>query len=222
MIELDYCVSPESNINLEKKAYMFQLFLSEYDKKYSFNKKLDVERVLDTFLPIYNGFSISIVSNEKIDDAIEAQTCFESKAIEIREKDFEEQLTKNCPRFRYTCCHEIGHTILHSNQLLGNKNKTISLGRPKNEIPTFRRAEWQAEVIASCILMPLKPITKLYLERNNKSLDSIAKTISKTYLVSKSAALNRLKTIKNYETKGELKKLLRSLEKQKSQLFDDN
>lgn len=93
-------------------------------------------------------------------------------------------------RMRFTLCHEIGHLILH-NQLLKNKldeklddDYTLSFKFSVTE-KSSRRLELQANIFASYILLPIKPLNRmvgLFFEKER---------ISKKYLYLDSQPVNQ-------------------------------
>lgn len=72
----------------------------------------------------------------------------DEKVIYIRE-DVYDGAHQNKPRDRFTLCHELGHLVLH-------RDIPIALSRidPLNPPAIYRNSEWQADMFASCLMMP--------------------------------------------------------------------
>jgi IrrE N-terminal-like domain len=64
-------------------------------------------------------------------------------------------------RYRFTVAHEIGHRVLHRHLLTANLSQPSAIccsGRAE------KRAEWQADFFASCLLMPLGIVKDAWFE----------------------------------------------------------
>lgn len=61
--------------------------------------------------------------------------------------DVYENAIKDIGRDRFTIAHEVGHYFLHRNN--------IALARSKSSVPAYRNPEWQANVFASALLIPV-------------------------------------------------------------------
>lgn len=98
--------------------------------------------------------------------------------IYIRE-DVYEGANNGSPRDRFTMCHELGHLVLH---------KGVSLSRidPTSPPPIYKNSEWQADMFASCLMMPK------YLLRNYSDVSSVMQVFG----VSKQAANARRRDFK--------------------------
>lgn len=139
-------------------------------------------------------------------------------------------------RFRFTLCHEIGHLIMHS-EILNDRidakednETTLSLNYYASEMST-RRLEIQANIFASYLLLPRKPLMEevakffvkndirkgyIYLDNqmvNRVQVDSLLNTISERFKASKESvrikliSLSILKDESNFSFRKHLKKL---------------
>ena len=68
---------------------------------------------------------------------------------------------KNDGRLRFTCAHEIAHWLIHEYYFLGN-GCTAALLNPQMIPLTSGKIERQANIIASCLLMPAGQVKKAF------------------------------------------------------------
>lgn len=200
----DYCVNGMSKIRIERSALDF---LSKYKRTALEDNAdpLDVENLLETTMFAHSRYALSIVPDNEMPQDIEALTSFSERVIELRASDFN-QLSEPC-RSRFTACHEVGHAILHTLQLenLRKPSDGIELYRRKEDIPTYQRADWQAETFASAILMPIIPAMHLYKSMIYEGFQTcmIVEAFIKRFMVSSMAAEVRIDMIRDYIDKGE-------------------
>jgi hypothetical protein len=86
-------------------------------------------------------------------------------AIEIlmRQEFFEAVFTSTSStnRARSTLAHEVGHAVLHANEIKGGRHRPeeFALRRARrSEIKTYEDAEWQAHMFAGVFLIPRPPL----------------------------------------------------------------
>lgn len=115
--------------------------------------------------------------------------------------------SRNFGRYRFTCGHEGGHWILHRDMF---KYESEKMTEAKTDGHFFKTdadwMEWQADYIASCLLMPRKTFTmaarEVLAEAGRKCKDIfeyknyVLKKMSDIFQVSVQAAYIRLKELK--------------------------
>lgn len=105
-----------------------------------------------------------------------------------------EWLEKGNPRGGYFVAHELGHCLLHTDQLVRlaemPKAEQAALHRDGQVVghETYQDTEWQANAFASALLMPARGL--LVLEQNHDKLSPVI--IAKHFRVSAQAASYRL------------------------------
>lgn len=131
-------------------------------------------------------------------------------------------LTADESRWRFTIAHEIGYLLLHSalSRLVGSDHIDARVDyerlQDSKKANGFQRMEWQANVFASCLLMPRKSVQDLVFEhQKNRGVDrfpfaavfvdnqrgnrhiffSFIRLLSAHFRVSKAAAEYRLKDL---------------------------
>lgn len=183
-------VKPLSKRDIEVKAIGYlQSFQPEALNK---PKPVDVERILDYGIQHSHGFSPRIVKHFD-NPSIEAQTNLNKRCIEVTDECYD---ALNCPgRHRFTVCHEIGHVILHFEQLM--LADTTLHRKSRAQLKTYEDPEWQAEHFSGAILMPLTTMFPTYIRmvRAGLSFEEVSLEISNQYFVSVSAAATRIKKI---------------------------
>ncbi len=108
-----------------------------------------------------------------------------------------EGLLQNRNRPRFTGAHEAGHAVLHAGQLAVMNDS--ARGQPtlyrKDEIKPYLNPEWQANVFASAILMPLPGIEAILRRMTSRSLMLATPMVSSQFCVPEQAAELRLKKL---------------------------
>jgi len=95
-------------------------------------------------------------------------------------------------RARFTVAHEIGHAVLHANEL-------VRLGRVPHRVhamqrgsaaehPTYLDTEWQADVFASAMLMPARGLAALEQEVGELTADAIQRRFRVSYAAASTRA----------------------------------
>ncbi len=95
----------------------------------------------------------------------EAEVNFDEKVLRVSEETYNglyEQPEKG-NRHRFTIMHEIGHICLHSRcfSRLQHKKRSDVVMHRRSEIKPYEDPECQANVFASCILMPTSHIINM-------------------------------------------------------------
>lgn len=102
------------------------------------------------------------------------------------------KLETNHPRAAYFVAHELGHCILHTDQLIRlaqmPSNQQAAFHRLRNNHQAFEDTEWQANAFAGALLMPARSIASI--EQEYGYLD--ASSIVNKFGVSPEAARYRL------------------------------
>lgn len=133
-------VPPRSKSIIEKIALQVRQNLQCENKRF-----LPIVKLYDFLEAVVEGAYYEVkFEHEMIHD--QGLTYPHLKSIHIRE-DVMRSADRDDPTARFTLCHELGHLVMHRN---------IALARvdPKNPPDIFRNSEWQADVFASCLLMP--------------------------------------------------------------------
>jgi Zn-dependent peptidase ImmA (M78 family) len=118
----------------------------------------------------------------------------EKKIIEILASErIYDWLEESHPRGKYFVGHELGHCVLHTDQLIRlaqmPTNQQVALHRGRTDHQPCQDTEWQANAFASALLMPASGLAAL--ERRRRYLD--AAMIVSQFGVSLEAAGYRLK-----------------------------
>lgn len=124
----------------------------------------------------------------------EAVTVFSTREIVVSKDVYE---TISAPRNRFTLGHELGHAILHTDELSMREG---AAARPMNvvSLKAFESSEWQANQFAGAILMPLASIrNNIRLLLNGEITETECEEyITANFLVSSECAERRIKTAK--------------------------
>jgi hypothetical protein len=102
-------------------------------------------------------------------------------------------LEAGVPRALFTLAHEIGHAVLHAQELVDRglgPPSAASLARPVAAHRIFLDTEWQANGFASALLIPAEGLR--FLENGGANLDEFL--LQEQFSVSRVAAEVRLKT----------------------------
>jgi hypothetical protein len=101
-------------------------------------------------------------------------------------------LEQNHPRATYFIAHELGHCVLHTDQLVRlaqmPTQQQAAFHRGRKVHQAYEDTEWQANAFASALLMPAQGILTLEREAN----DLTVLTIAERFSVSREAAGYRL------------------------------
>ena len=139
-----FCVDPLSEADIRASAEKLRAVLYDGGHKY-----VDVIDLIEHKMPIlFENFRYEIVSKDELPDR-EAEFNPYEYCLRVREEVYEKAfaLDGHC---RFTLAHELGHFFLHRNQ-------TLAFARysENGEIPPFRNSEWQADIFARHLLVPL-------------------------------------------------------------------
>jgi len=132
---------------------------------------------------------------ENLPSGLEAQAHYsmdEGAIVVVLTETTYEDLAAGTGRALFTVAHEIGHAVLHPNELVERRlanvdSQALHRGTVAGHKP-FMDTEWQANGFAAAMLMPATGLVQL--EQAGR-LD--ARTVAGTYLVSLQAAELRLK-----------------------------
>jgi len=200
----DYIVRGMSRLDIERKAIDF---LFQYDRQSLEvdQDPVDVEKLLDCSMYLESGYMMELVPDQNMYGNVEAMTSFSDRVIEIRESDF--NALQSPGRARFTVCHEIGHALLHTDQLENitiEESRSLKLCRQKEDIPSYRSADWQAEAFASALLMPAPTAITIFKEMSAEGWADvmIVQAFIERFKVSWKAAEVRLKIIKQFLSNG--------------------
>ena len=115
----------------------------------------------------------------------------------VLSQETHKQLTVGNTRARFTTCHEFGHAVLHTQELMKLAGLpltvTAALHRQR-EYPVFFDSEWQANAFAGALLMPAQGVREL-----GKKVGLIStQTIMHQFQVSFQAANIRIETLTKF------------------------
>ncbi len=206
----DYIVIGRSRLDIEQKAIDFLLKYERHCLDVD-AAPVDVEKLLDRSMYLEADYSMEIVSDQDMYGNVEAMTSFSDRVIEIRESDF--NALQSPGRARFTVCHEIGHALLHTDQLENitiEESRSLKLCRQKEDIPSYRSADWQAEAFASALLMPAPTAITIFKEMSAEGWADvmIVQAFIERFKVSWKAAEVRLEIIKQFLSSGRGRSLI--------------
>lgn len=125
---------------------------------------------------------------------VEALTRYSSRHRHIRVTFAEyayHALSNEIPHFRFTLAHEVGHAVLHTEDLVkmtSLPHLDQALARQSQSHKIYEDTEWQADAFAGALLMPAQGL--LALERESGTLTEAL--VAERYGVSVAAARVRL------------------------------
>lgn len=130
-------VTPRSRQNIRK-------FVEEFRKMFGLENEtyFPIVQFIEWGLPEL-GITYEYVSERELGDAY-GVTHTGIGIIKIREDVYERAIQGN-PRDRFTLCHELGHSLLHTPDQV-----TFARG----EVPSYMDPEWQANVFAGELMAP--------------------------------------------------------------------
>jgi len=122
----------------------------------------------------------------------------ERRIIEILASDLiYARLEESHPRAAYFVAHELGHCVLHTDQLVRlaqmPTNQQAAFHRGRADHKPYEDTEWQANAFASALLMPAAGMAAL--EDEGLELDPLF--VARRFRVSKEAANYRLDLFRN-------------------------
>ena len=123
---------------------------------------------------------------------IEVEGRFEGDELILNEHVYHGAMNSES-RARFTLAHELGHCVLHKEQLqeLNSRPKANVLYR-RGTFPIYRDPEWQANAFAASILMPVVAMQEI---RRTVSIDALPETVSKRLQVSRISAEYRIERL---------------------------
>lgn len=148
----EYIAKPTSRKNIRELTNVLRDILDLNDERY-----FPIMEFLEIGMPtLFEGFYYEIMSAEEMYQY--GLTYPKKNKICLRE-DVYERAISGVGRDRFTVAHEIGHYIMH-------KPGSISLARTKlrEDIPAYKRPEWQANTFAGELLAPPHLIQGLSLK----------------------------------------------------------
>lgn len=150
---MEECVSKPVSINmLRKLAYEYRCRVGIQDKLY-----FPIIEFIEWVLPIIDGgFDYEIVDESELPYGTYALTKPDEKLMLIR-LDVYNDVCDDAGRARFTLAHELAHLLLH-----GKSN--ISFARATENVPAYRKPEWQANTFAAELLIPRHLVKDMSLE----------------------------------------------------------
>ena len=140
-----FCVDPLSEAEIRAAAERLRTVLYDGGHKY-----VDIIDLVERKMPIlFENFRFEVVAENELPDR-EAEFNPYEFCLRVREEVYEKAFARD-GHCRFTIAHELGHFFLHRNQ-------TLAFARysENGEIPLFRNSEWQADVFARHLLVPLE------------------------------------------------------------------
>lgn len=176
---MSYKTKPRSISEIRKKANMVRAVIEFFTQ--NDGDKLNLLKFIEHTISeeIDDEFSFIICSESEMKDKY-GLTNLKDNTIEIREDVYYRACDGNC-RDIFTIAHELGHYFLHSKQ-------KVEMARSSLPVKAYENPEWQANVFAAELLMPLNKI---------KPTDTPF-SVAKRFGVSYAAAEIRLKNLKYY------------------------
>ena len=175
-------VKPMASIMIECKAI---LFLKKYDDKFDINDFIEYD--LDDI-----GYSLRI-SNTLKEDAV---TNFQTREI-VLSRDVYDNI--RVPRNRFTIAHELGHAVLHTEEL-SDRQGAASRHINTLNLKAYESSEWQANQFAAAVLLPFNDIGESFSVIRSSDFcrrDSITKLAEK-FEVSTECVDRRIRTLRRF------------------------
>lgn len=127
--------------------------------------RFDVERCFDVTLPV-KGYQPDLVD---LGPGIEGLTDPIHKVVRIPPRIYEDMVAGD-GRARFTVSHEIGHVILHAQQV---REIMVNCGQDglkrRSDIEAYRDPEWQANAFAAAVLMPETAVKQIMEEKHGSA-----------------------------------------------------
>ncbi len=207
-MEIAYMVDPLSALEIELNSAEM---LSKYQPEVlNGQRPLDVEKLLDDIF-LETESSLQLIEPEDLPFVFLGVSEMDNKIIKIRESDFLKCETNGFCRMTIT--HEVGHHRLHLPQF--EKCKMNLYRTQSNKIPAYVSSEWQARVWASATLMPFPAMVKILKTNEEKKANSIIQEVVEKFLVSRTAAKVRIKTLQTYMKDGRFQDLEKEMIKKR-------
>lgn len=128
------------------------------------------------------------------DIPVEALTMFDAesgKLVIVLRQDTYRNLLRGQPRARFSVCHEFGHAVLHTEQLIrmaGTPYQDAAMARtPTRGHDVFQDTEWQANGFAAALLMPAIDVVDAV-----DAGGDVTETVMSRFAVSSDAARRRV------------------------------
>lgn len=153
-------------------------------------------KILDRVLPEYLDFSFEV---EQLPDGLEGYTHFAGRTVTLSANTYA-RLEDEDGRGRFTAAHELGHVLLHTDELSRTTSALVShspqqavvLAR-RSQIRPFRDPEWQADTFAASLLMPEEMVRRVASLRAPRG--GLVNAVVRKFGVSQAAATKRLEKL---------------------------
>ena len=122
---------------------------------------------LDELVILHNGAEIPVdYKVAPLEWGVEACSCYNpetGKIDVVLSPETYAELRAGKPRALFTLCHECGHLVLHTEELITRATHGVdpSLNRRKSH-PIFRDTEWQSDWFAGAFIAPAKDVIALH------------------------------------------------------------
>lgn len=180
-------VKPQSIVGIN---HVCEEYLKTIGLMPKFPSCIDVELLLDGLNDTY-GVRHRLVTH--LESGAEAEYDALKGHIYIPCSSFEQAIDGNS-HHRFTIAHEVGHVILHKEQLL---SRQYTLHRTM--IKAYEDSEWQADTAAGCLLAPLSLCETLFRVQEKKDqidFQMFEHRIQTRFGLSKSSAARKVQQIK--------------------------
>lgn len=155
-----------------------------------------VLKMLDRLLPEHLGFSFEV---EQLPEGLEGYTHFAGRIVTLSANTYA-RLEENDGRSRFTAAHELGHVLLHTDELSWTTSEHVShspqqaviLAR-RSQIKPYRDPEWQADTFAASLLMPEAMVRRVASLRTLRG--GLINIVVQKFGVSQAAATKRLEKL---------------------------
>lgn len=199
---------PEEEIEAEASN-----LLKSFEAKHGKIKKyaIPIEEIIECHL----GYSFEVDDLDKKigndEEEILGYINFDEKLIAVNSKLDPSVYPQYIGRYKYTLAHEVGHDILHKEQVINNRLQGNLFSSNEANQVLCRKAdakesiEWQADCFAGYLLMPKQKIYALW-----KDITGSMKSLPINQLTSDFSAYNKSKYSEDELASIKLKKLARN------------
>lgn len=158
------------------------------------SKALPVEHIAEFKLADLFGVQFHV---DNLPSGVEGR--FEGQTLTLATEVYN-QLLRGVPRSRFTVAHEIGHCAMHRRilQFLNSETNTkaVALYR-RDTIESFRDPEWQANVFAGAVLMPIGAVKTIEASLPHQFRRLLPDRLASRMGVSEEAARIRVRVLRD-------------------------
>ncbi len=185
-------VRARSRVNIEAMAQCFLDLVVPHCLQEP--QPVPMVEIFDQILPRELGFSPHI---RQLTPGLGGYTHCAEKTVTL-DVDVYAGLEEGDGRSRFTAAHEVGHVVLHAEELAPSGALLVN-GLPKpvlarrSELKPYLDPEWQADCFAAALLMP-EPLVRRIV-RKGPGYPTTAMTLMRVFAVSHEAAKKRIEKL---------------------------